>query len=164
MPDVTEDTELSFVAEIGNVTSNIVNVAYYTPISAATYDAMNIVDNGITNLLDRSDFKSKTDEQKIAAITYLLDGFVENEQVQADSVFVDEENKLVSFQYPEGILGGVMYGEFEPDKNGVSNSRTENNAVRLDIDDMRNHDNTEDFNSYNPVSYTHLTLPTKRIV
>lgn len=148
-PDVTEDTELSFVAEIGNVTSNIVNVAYYTPISAATYDAMNIVDNGITNLLDKSDFKNKTDEQKIAAIRDLLDGFVENEQVQADSVFIDEENKLVSFQYPEGILGGVMYGEFEPDKNGVSNSRIENNTARFDVDDMRNHDNTEDSDSCN---------------
>lgn len=143
-PHVTEDTEVSFVARYDTVSSNIVNVMYYTPISDETYEAMETVDQKIEDLLAQPGFTDKPDEEKIVTIQDLLQGFAETGMIQDGSIYVDKENKLVSFLYPEGILGGIMYGEFEIDKNGFDSAVVVTDDALLDDDAVASNDGVGD--------------------
>lgn len=117
-PAGSEDMEMQFTAEYGQEKSNTVAVKYYMPLPEDVFGTMDDVDNEIDDLLSASDFTEKTDEEKLGMVTDLLNELVEDDKILDDSIYIDEENSLVSFQYPGEILGGVMYGEFEGDFNG----------------------------------------------
>lgn len=141
MPDITEDTEIFFSAKYKTTYSNIVNVMYYTPIAEETYEAIETVSREIRNLLDQPGFMDESEDEKIEMCQALLKDFVESKQVQNGSIYVDKENELVSFSYPEGILGGIMYSEYDPDKDGSDSAEAMNNNK---VGDDGNRSNDDD--------------------
>lgn len=130
--NLSGDTEIAFTASYNGQTSNTVTVQYFAPISEYAYQAMEAVDEGIENCLSQPGFGSKSSEEKFSEVEDLLNGFVGTNQIQEGTIKHDEEAELVSFLYPDGILGGVMYGEFEDDQNGSTaglQARMENAGV-----------------------------------
>ncbi|HBN57400.1 MAG TPA: hypothetical protein DD414_11560 [Lachnospiraceae bacterium] len=118
-PAGSEDAEMLFTARYGSQRSNTVTVRYYVPVQEEVFKTIGDVDGEIESLLSEEDFTEKTDEEKLGMVQNLLDRLAEEKKIQKDTIEVFEENSLVTFCYPENILGGVMYGEFEEDFNGT---------------------------------------------
>ena len=57
-----------------------------------------------------------------AEISKVLKNFEESGEIADNSISINKEASLVSFVYPEGILGGISYGEYNGDMNGISGS------------------------------------------
>lgn len=122
---VTSDADLAFVARLGSSVSNEIIVSYYTPISSSTLKAMDAVNASIVSLLNDQGFMEQDDDQKAKIVEKMLQKFVASGQVEADSIEVHKDLQLISFAYPEEILGGVMYGNLNPDMNGNDSQRQE---------------------------------------
>lgn len=154
-PTGSEDTEMSFTARYG-VKKSTVTVRYYTPLSDDIFSTMDDVDGEIENLLSASDFTEKEDSEKLEMVTGLLNGLMEEDKILEDSLHIDEENTLVSFQYPGEILGGVMYGEFEEEFNGALDGEW-NGAEETDTSDGKGEEERgktyPERNTYVPPSY-----------
>lgn len=115
----SEETELSFTANYNKKKSNKVTVSFYTPLPDDVYGIMDTASDEIETLLNDADFTGKTDEEKLEMTSELLEKLVDNNLIMENSIQIDKENTMVSFQYPEGVLGGIMYGEFGEDFNGA---------------------------------------------
>lgn len=116
---LTADTELTFMAEYNGQKSKPVKVNFYTNISPATYAAMEQVEQAVGNIMTDPAFDQKSEEDKIQAVKAVLESCAAQGKIQEGSIAApDKEHKLIRFQYPEGILGGVMYEEFEGESNG----------------------------------------------
>lgn len=102
-----EDMSVTFVAKYENEKSNEVTVNYYTPISDETNDAMKKVEDGIDALISSDDFLSKKYNEKVQEVEGQLHEYEEENLITENSIFHDKENKIISFQYPEGVQGGV---------------------------------------------------------
>lgn len=123
----TEDTRVLFEANYDNKKSNQVSVCFYSPITAETYDAIETVGETLESFKQTENYKEMTSSQKVNAIVSLLNGFEQDNKVIEGSVNVNEDECLVSFMYPEGILGGFSYKEFDLDMNGSFDSNLRNN-------------------------------------
>lgn len=125
-PYFSSDSELHFVARYGEMESNDVEVNCFMPISDDTFDAMDAVDEAIDELLSSHEFNELTYENRVSEVVDLLQYYENHNMVMQGSIRVNEALKQVSFMYPEGILGCVFYGEWEPRMDG--GFRTTNNA------------------------------------
>ncbi len=141
--DAVEDTEVSYFAQYGDIQSNTVTVNYYTAISDTTLEIMDQVNEAIKTLLDS--FKADpnlTYEEKAAKTLELLTGFESEGLIEQGSIQHYEDSKLVSFLYPEGILGGVMYGGYHEDMNTFSDEISDdNNTTDVQVDQEGSDDN-----------------------
>lgn len=90
-------------------------------ISDAELAEMKKVDKEINKLLNNNEFESYTETEKQNAVTDLLENF-ENTQVANDSISYDENSKMCSFSYANGVLGGVYLGDFPENSNGLNDS------------------------------------------
>ena len=122
---LTSDGRVTFVAKTGKRSSNEVEVAYYTPISDATLAAMEAVNDDILTLLNGDAYQAMNEEQKLEKVKQLVQNHEQAGNIEQGSIEIHEDLNLVSFLYPEGILGGVDYREFDPEMNGSSNTRKE---------------------------------------
>lgn len=151
-PTGSEDMEMQFNAEYGQEKSNTVTIKYYMPLTDDIYTIMDDVDDEIDKLLDASDFAEKTDDEKLAMVTTLLNGLVEEDKILDNSIVVDQTNSIVSFQYPGKIYGGIMYGEFEEDSNGELSGTIETDITDETGGDKEKKTSYPERNTYIPAS------------
>lgn len=109
---LSTDTEVTFTASYGSSSSST-TVQYYAPIPEEDYDNMETVNTEIDELLSDTSFMEKDNDTKAAEIEEYLGKLETDEKIQKDSIKIDEANNIVTFQYPGGILGGVMYEKLE---------------------------------------------------
>lgn len=131
---VSEDSTVNFEAQTDEKKSNKVSVKYYTPISNETIEAMNTVQNALDELTTDEKFEAKSEDDKVSEISKVLKNFEESGEIADNSISINKEASLVSFVYPEGILGGISYGEYNGDMNDISGSdREESDAAKIQI-------------------------------
>lgn len=124
------DIEITFVAIYNNSKSNEVKVQYYTVISDEENEIMATVDNKIDEILLSGNFTEKTIEEKEELVQDTLNAFVETGEISDGSIAYNENDQLFSFQYSNGVLGGVMIGEFDKEQNSyTSRERMPNNDI-----------------------------------
>lgn len=124
-PDLAGNANVIFTAKCGTKSSNDVGVDYYTPISANSRKTMDTVSGTLGKLISTDSFDALPEEEKLDLVLAAIDEFGEFGMIDRSSVKIDAERGVVMFSYNDGILGGVMYGEFEDDKNGAAPARSE---------------------------------------
>ena len=75
----------------------------------------NDVDSGISEFMETTYFKSLSDSNKVRTMKKLLVKYTLSGQIK--NVYYNEDNMMYSFQYKDGILGGVMLKDFDPYMN-----------------------------------------------
>lgn len=108
------DTDVEFTASYGSHTSST-TVKYYAPLTDDDYEEMEIVNTEIDELISSDEFINKTETEKYNAVEGFINKLEEDNKILKDSINTDTDSKMVTFQYPEGILGGIAYGEFKDD-------------------------------------------------
>ena len=109
------DTDFHFVAAYGDRTSNEVVINGYTPIAEDTFQALDTVEQNMESIKSSDEYVSMDQDERIDVISEALNEMVNQELIIEGSIDVNKEAGLISFQYPEGILGGVMIGEHDPE-------------------------------------------------
>lgn len=89
---------------------------------------MQQADAAVTALTEGEQYqKMDTDARKDAALAQ-LDTLAAKGLVEKDSIYTDEENGMVSFRYPCGVLGGILLTEPEDETLDEENAGTETAA------------------------------------
>ena len=86
---------------------------------------MQQADAAVTALTEGEQYQEMdTDARKDAALAQ-LDTLAAKGLVEKDSIYTDEENGMVSFRYPCGVLGGILLTEPEDETLDEENAETE---------------------------------------
>lgn len=86
---------------------------------------MQQADAAVTALTESEQYQEMdTDARKDAALAQ-LDTLAAKGFVEKDSIYTDEENGMVSFRYPCGVLGGILLTEPEDETLDEENAETE---------------------------------------
>ena len=89
---------------------------------------MQQADAAVTVLTESEQYQEMdTDARKDAALAQ-LDTLAAKGLVEKDSIYTDEENGMVSFRYPCGVLGGILLTEPEDETLDEENAETETAA------------------------------------
>ena len=89
---------------------------------------MQQADAAVTSLTESEQYQEMdTDARKDAALAQ-LDTLAAKGLVEKDSIYTDEENGMVSFRYPCGVLGGILLTEPEDETLDEENAETETAA------------------------------------
>ena len=73
------------------------------------------VDSGIAYLMNSEEFKSMTDDKKADCMKHLLEQYQSSREIK--NVYYDANTKIYTFEYKNGVLGGVMLEDFDPNLN-----------------------------------------------
>ena len=132
--ETSEDTEFDFVASSDSKMSNQISINCYTPITRTMRRAMSDVSSAMSALTSSSEFKAKTDDEKIETILNELAFYEKRGQIKKGSIYADAENHIVSFLYLGDIMGSVMYEDFSSLTSGIvgSESLGESNVTNED--------------------------------
>lgn len=84
-------------------------------LTAAQVREMQQADDAVTALTDSTAYADMTADEREAAALQQLDALVEQGLVAKGSIYVDEENDMVSFAYSCGALGGILLAD--PDES-----------------------------------------------
>ncbi|MBR2810940.1 MAG: hypothetical protein IKD69_06120, partial [Solobacterium sp.] len=101
----------SFHASYLAVTSNTVAVQSYQPLSVSAISAMKTVNEEIDALLNSEEYISLSNGRKKYLISDLLRGLEGEGLIQENSIGFDDDNEFITFIYPEGVYGGVLYAQ-----------------------------------------------------
>ena len=102
-------------------------------LTRADAAGMQQADAAVTVLTESEQYQEMdTDARKDAALAQ-LDTLAAKGLVEKDSIYTDEENGMVSFRYPCGVLGGILLTEPEDETLDEENAETEtaSNALPL---------------------------------
>ncbi|MBR4710383.1 MAG: hypothetical protein IKP10_00010 [Clostridia bacterium] len=116
-PALSTDTVLHLTAVSGDRVSNEVTVPCLNPISASTLDAIDVAGWDIRTLITDAGFRELPEDERLRRVLGMLSEWEESGLIARGSVHEDRANRVVSFRWPEGILGGVSYGDSVPDAN-----------------------------------------------
>lgn len=75
----------------------------------------NNVDGGIEKLLNSDEYINETYEKKVESVLKLLKLYEESGLV--NYIYFDEDSSMYTFQYQDGILGGIKLKEFDHNLN-----------------------------------------------
>lgn len=75
----------------------------------------NDVDSGIAEFMSSKEFKAMDEERQVDGMKKLLDIYVSCGEIK--NLYYDESTKMYTFQYKDGILGGVMLKDFDSNMN-----------------------------------------------
>lgn len=95
---------------------------------------MQQADDAVTALTDSDDFAALSRAQRLAAAQQQLEQLAGEGLVQARSIYTDEENGMVSFSYPCGVLGGILVDD--PDEENAAITLSQMPSV--DLQEMSN--------------------------
>ena len=76
---------------------------------------INSVDDGIHDLMNLKEYKNMEEAKQIQIIRKLLEKYKKNGKIK--NLYYDQKGKMYTFQYKDGILGGVMIKPFDPELN-----------------------------------------------
>ena len=97
-------------------------------LSATDVREMQQADAAVMALTENEQYQEMdTDARKDAALAQ-LDTLAAKGLVEKDSIYTDEENGMVSFRYPCGVLGGILLTEPEDETLDEENAETETAA------------------------------------
>lgn len=85
-----------------------------TTLTAEDASEMHEADAAVTALTDSDAYEQMTRDERLDAALRQLDDLAGQGLVEKDSIRVDEENGMVSYSYPCGVLGGILL--IQPDE------------------------------------------------
>lgn len=77
-------------------------------LTASEVRQMQQTDEAVTTLTKSDAYANMTREERTDAALEQLEQLIEQKLVQRGSVYLDEENSMVSFSYSCGVLGGIL--------------------------------------------------------
>ena len=103
----------------------VILVSTVFPMAAFAEQPVDAADAAVTALTESEQYQEMdTDARKDAALAQ-LDTLAAKGFVEKDSIYTDEENGMVSFRYPCGVLGGILLTEPEDETLDEENAETE---------------------------------------
>lgn len=79
---------------------------FYTKI----YSNYNDVDDGVSALIDSKEYKDMNEDERVVVMEKFLKLYESSGAIR--NLYYESDNKLYSFTYPDGTLGGVSLKEF----------------------------------------------------
>ncbi len=105
--DVDDSGDITFHAECGGVTSNGLTVKYIVPFTVKELNDMNSVNTKVDEFVSKASFATNTPAQNEAAAKTMLNDLVNSGLVKSNSIEVDDSGTIVTFEYRNGVDGGV---------------------------------------------------------
>ena len=103
----------AFAAQAADATAD-------TAITADDVQEMQQADDAVTALTDSDTYAAMSRGQRLNAAVTELQNLAVQGLVSARSIYVDEENGMVSFAYSCGALGGILVEELDDDNAAMS--------------------------------------------
>ena len=100
----------AFAAQAADTTAS-------TTLTTAEVQEMQQADDAVTALTDSDAYAEMTRAQRLDAAVEQLQQLAEQGLVSARSIYVDEENGMVSFAYTCGALGGILVEDPDEDNS-----------------------------------------------
>lgn len=95
-------------------------ISIIAPLTADELAANNLVDLAIMLLLNDDEYLLMTPGEKAEAVLAMLDELAAEGLIDPDSIYMNEERRLVTYYYTSGVMGGVSYADFMAEENSVS--------------------------------------------
>ena len=132
----TEDKEVIFAAKsLGDsVVTNEVKIEIITPLTDDELTNIDTVDTAIDEILNDFDYQSATLEVRKEKVYDVLTSLVDQGLIIEESIYYDEETYTFSYEYKDGILGGVIIKDFGEDYDGIVEEREA--AAQQQINEM----------------------------
>ena len=102
-------------------------------LSATDVREMQQADAAVTVLTESEQYQEMDTEARKDAALAQLDTLAAKGLVEKDSIYTDEENGMVSFRYPCGVLGGILLTEPEDETLDEENAETETTSNALPL-------------------------------
>lgn len=111
---VTLFSTAALAAETGNQTADTL-----TSEDAAQ---MQLADDAVTALTESDEFAELDRSERLRAALDQVNELADSGLILPRSIFVDEENGMVSFEYTCGVLGGILVDEPEEENAAISSA------------------------------------------
>lgn len=129
--DCPAEGSYGYCAAVGGVKSNEVTITVGQQLDTAVFHA---VDDAVYAAMDREGYGEMGVEEKAAAVKGALDALAAQGEVIGDSVEYDSGASVVSFEYANGVLGGVLLEPFSDTLNSpAAPARTELPRTGADV-------------------------------
>ena len=95
-------------------------------------DPLEKVDKTLAKIMGNEDFQALSMEEKAAKLLPILEQLVEQGYITPDSIHYEDGDDVISYEYANGILGGVMLRDFTDTDVPMNNSEDVPEAVPSD--------------------------------
>ena len=129
---LSSDTECtrSYQVKVRDAASEIRTIGFYVPMTDEELDGIQTVDNALAELMSSDEFAALTTEEMAAEVVELLTALADEGLVVADSIYYDEVDQAVYYEYATGALGVVMLGQNnEWNANGTGEKSADGTSV-----------------------------------
>lgn len=128
----TECTK-SYQVKVRGVGSEIRNIGFYVPMTDEELKGMQSVDSALTKLTGSEEFAALITEKKATQVVELLTILADKDLVVADSIYYDEVDRIVYYEYATGALGVVMLEQDNDlNTNGTGEKSKDTDGVNVD--------------------------------
>ncbi|MBR6096623.1 MAG: InlB B-repeat-containing protein [Oscillospiraceae bacterium] len=130
-----EETTVKYFAVNGELVSSF-EIRYFAALSAETIEKMDEANLRIVGLIYSDEYVDAEKEDREAAVKTLLESLKADGLIVPESVHYIEEYALFSFEYADGVLGGIQIEDFKPEFNGIGQSVTPEITVAELLEDQ----------------------------
>lgn len=119
---LTSETECTkyYQVKVRDVVSESHSIGYYIPVTDEELEAVQVVDNALAELMASEGFADLLPDEKAVLVLELLNMLADEGLVIADSIYYDEVDRAVYYEYASGAWGVVMLDQEEDlNTNGV---------------------------------------------
>ncbi len=103
-------------------------------LTAEDAQQMQQADEAVTALTESDEYTSMTLDERLDAALKQLEQLADEGLVVSRSIYVDEENGMISFAYSCGVWGGILLNDWEEDNAVPFSLDEENPLVVTDLD------------------------------
>lgn len=123
----------SYQVKVREAVSEIRNIGFYVPMTDEELEGMQLVDSALTELTGSEEFAALTTGEKATQVVELLTILADEDLVVADSIYYDEVDRIVYYEYATGALGVVMLEQdSDLNTNGTGEKSKDADGVNVD--------------------------------
>lgn len=126
-----EECIRDYKVKVREASSEVRNIGFYVPMTGEELDGIQIVDNALAELMVSEGFAALTIEEKATQVVELLTMLAEESLVIAESIYYEEVDRAVYYEYATGALGMVIL-EQETDLNVNGTGEKSTNGINPD--------------------------------
>ena len=146
--DTSNEANFHYRATANNRKSNIEIISVIAPLTNSELNDIEKVDKALEELRNSDEYREKPVEDRKTLAMNELKQLANEGLIDADSIVVDEDNKIITFYYSSGIIGSIRLTEFSNmiaghrnnDKNNYNNRTLFANRNANETADLANID------------------------